>query len=151
MFSQATLPAAGILMIIGNRALWLARSFASSRYNHRAVIITLKASSFQNGSQICWCFGVGNWSIILFSRKIINVIILKHLVASGDLLLNNHRRWEIVRKINISLRGQMYRYTSKPERGLYLFYNPLINFFICNMLGGERKTKNKMWARVRMT
>ena len=34
------------LMIIENRALWLARSFASSRYNHRAVIITLKASSF---------------------------------------------------------------------------------------------------------
>ena len=51
------------LMIIENWALWLARSFASSRYNHRAVIITLKASSFQNGSQICWCFGVGNWSI----------------------------------------------------------------------------------------
>ena len=73
------------LMIIENRALWLARSFASSRYNHRAVIITLKASSFQNGSQICWCFGVGNWSIILFSRIIINVIIiLKQLVASGD-------------------------------------------------------------------
>ena len=52
------------LMIIQNWALWLAaRSFASSRYNHRAGIITLKASSFQNGSQICWCFGVGNWSI----------------------------------------------------------------------------------------
>ena len=55
-------------MIIENRALWLARSFAISRYNHRAVIITLKApwlkaSSFQNGSQICWCFGVGNRSI----------------------------------------------------------------------------------------
>ena len=63
------------LMTIENRALWLARSFASSRYNHRAVIITLKASSFQNGSQICWCFGVGNWSIILFSRIIINVIV----------------------------------------------------------------------------
>ena len=50
------------LMTIENRALWLARSFALSRYNPRAVIITLKASSFQNGSQICWCFGVGNWS-----------------------------------------------------------------------------------------
>ena len=72
------------LMIIENRALWLARSFASSRYNHRAVIITLKTSSFQNGSQICWCLGVGNWSIILFSRIIINAIILKQLVASGD-------------------------------------------------------------------
>ena len=72
------------LMIIENRALWLARSFASSRYNHCVVIITLKASSFQNGSQICWCFGVGNWSIILFSRIIVNVIIPKQLVASGD-------------------------------------------------------------------
>ena len=52
------------LMIIENRALWLASSFSSTRYNHRAVIITLKASSFQNGSQIWWCFGVGNWSIL---------------------------------------------------------------------------------------
>ena len=34
------------LMIVENRALWLARSVASSHYNHRAVIITLKASSF---------------------------------------------------------------------------------------------------------
>ena len=41
------------LMIIENRALLLARSFALSRYNHRAVIITLKAGSFQNGRQIC--------------------------------------------------------------------------------------------------
>ena len=32
-----------ILMIIENRALWLVRGFASSRYN-------------QNGSKICWCF-----------------------------------------------------------------------------------------------
>ena len=72
------------LMIIENRALWLARSFASSCYNHHAVIITLKASSFQNGSQICWCFRVGNWSIILFSQIIINVVILKQLVVSGD-------------------------------------------------------------------
>ena len=40
------------LMIIKNRALLLARSFALSRHNHRAVIIALKVSSFQNGSQI---------------------------------------------------------------------------------------------------
>ena len=73
-----------ILTIIENRALWLARGFASSRYNHGPVIITMKISSFQNGSKICWCFGVGNWSIILFSRIIINEIILKQLVASGD-------------------------------------------------------------------
>ena len=73
------------LMIIENRALWLARSFALSRYNHRVVIITLKASSFQNGSQICWCFGVGNRSIILFSRIIIKAIILKQLVTSDDM------------------------------------------------------------------
>ena len=52
------------LMIIENWALWLARSFASSRFNHRAVIITLTASSFQHGSQICWCFRVGNWLIL---------------------------------------------------------------------------------------
>ena len=71
-------------MIIKNRALWLAGSFASSRYNHRTVIITLKASSFENGSQICWFFGVGNWSIILFSPKIINVIILKQLVECSQ-------------------------------------------------------------------
>ena len=71
-------------MIIENRALRLARSFTLSHYNHRAVIIALKASSFQNGSQIFWCFGVKNWSIILFSQIIINVIILKQLVASGD-------------------------------------------------------------------
>ena len=51
------------LMIIENWALWLVRSFAPSSYNHRAVIITLEASSFQHGSQICWCFRVGNWSI----------------------------------------------------------------------------------------
>ena len=31
------------LMIIENGALWLARSFASSCFNHRAVIVTLKA------------------------------------------------------------------------------------------------------------
>ena len=65
-------------MIIEKRALWLARSFALSRYNQRKVIIALKASSFQNDSQIFWCFGVGNWSIILFFRIIINVIILKN-------------------------------------------------------------------------
>ena len=39
-------------MIIENWALWMARSLASSHYNHRVTIITLKASSFQNGSQL---------------------------------------------------------------------------------------------------
>ena len=34
-------------MIIENRPLWLANSFALSRYNHRAVIMALKASSFK--------------------------------------------------------------------------------------------------------
>ena len=80
------------LMIIENRALWLARSFALSRYDHRAVIITLKASSFQNGSKIFWFFGVGNLSMILFSGIIINVTILKQLVAWGDWLLNSYPR-----------------------------------------------------------
>ena len=75
------------LMIIENRALRLARSFALSRYNHRAVIITLKANSFQNGSQIFLCFGVGSWSTILFPRIIVNVIILKQLVAESDVII----------------------------------------------------------------
>ena len=44
-------------MTIENRALWLGRSLALSRYNHRAVIIALKASSFQNGSQIFYVSG----------------------------------------------------------------------------------------------
>ena len=38
-------------MIIENRVLWLARSFALSCYNHRVVIIALKASSFQNAAR----------------------------------------------------------------------------------------------------
>ena len=59
------------LMIIESRTLWLARSFALSRYNQRA------ASSFQNGSQIFWCFGVGNLSIILFSGIVFNVLFVK--------------------------------------------------------------------------
>ena len=54
------------------------------------MIITLKASSFQNGSQLFWCFGVRNWSIILFSRIIVNVIILKQLVASGDVKIGKY-------------------------------------------------------------
>ena len=95
------------LMIIENRAPWLARSFALSRYNHRAVIITLKASSFQNGSQIFWCFGVGNLSTILFSRIIINVIILiaDIHVAWDDLLLNSifNTRKEKEKRENSSL------------------------------------------------
>ena len=69
-------------MISENRALWLARNYALSCYNHCAVIMTSKASSFQNGSQIFLCFGVRNWSIILFSWIIINVIILKQLVLT---------------------------------------------------------------------
>ena len=74
-------------MIIENRALWLASSFALSHYNHRAVIITLKDNSFQNGSQIFLCFGVGNWSTILFPRIIVYVIILKQLVAESDVII----------------------------------------------------------------
>ena len=41
---------------------------------------------------------------------------------------------------NLSGKGIIIRYTSKPERG-YLFYNPLINFFISNMLGEEGMTQ----------
>ena len=76
-------------MIIENKALELARNLALSRYNRRAMIITLKAGGFQNGSQIFWCFGVGNWLIILFSQIIINVIILKQLVTSGDVNISD--------------------------------------------------------------
>ena len=56
-------------MIIENRALRLAKSFALYRYNHRAVIITLKARSFQNGSQFFFMFR---------SRKLINTFILSN-------------------------------------------------------------------------
>ena len=56
------------LMIIENRALWLARSFASSHYNHLLEIIALKASSFQKGSQFCWSE----------SRKLINNFIFSN-------------------------------------------------------------------------
>ena len=45
---------------------------------------------------------------------------------------------------NLSAKSIILRYTSKPERGLYLFYNPLINFFICNILEEKEKQKNKM-------
>ena len=61
--------------------------------------------------------------------------------------------WTMEKKMKFvfSAKGIIIRYTSKPERGLYLFYNPLINFFICNMLGEKEKQKNKTWAGVRMT
>ena len=73
------------LMIVENRALWLDRGFALSRYNHRTMIIALKASSFQNGSQIFWCFGVRNWSIIFIFSNNHQCNYTKQLVASGDL------------------------------------------------------------------
>ena len=68
-------------MSIETRALWLARS-----YNHRAVIITLKAiavlkmaARFVDVSE-----SEVDQKLILFSRIIINVIILKQLVTWGD-------------------------------------------------------------------
>ena len=42
------------LMIIENRALWLARSFASSRYDHLAVIITLKVAVFKRAASFAY-------------------------------------------------------------------------------------------------
>ena len=42
------------LMIIENRALWLARSFASSRYKHLAVIITLKVAVFKRAASFAY-------------------------------------------------------------------------------------------------
>ena len=47
---------------------------------------------------------------------------------------------------NPSAKGIIFRYTSKPETG-YLFYNPLINFFISNMLGEKEKQKQVVSAR----
>ena len=44
-------------MIIENRALWLARSFALSRYNHHAVIIALKASVFKMAARFFYVWG----------------------------------------------------------------------------------------------
>ena len=96
-------------MTIENRALSLARSFALSRYNHRAVIIALKASSFQNGSQIFWCFGVGNWSTILFSRIIINVIILKQLAPQATWILTN----STIRRYSRRLRRLIVKYDAQ--------------------------------------
>ena len=69
------------LMIVENRALWLATSFASSHYNHRAVIITLKASSFPPSK----------WQpdLLMFrSRKLINNAIFS----------NNHQMNVIILK-----------------------------------------------------
>ena len=91
----------------------MARSFALSRYNHRAVIITLKASSFQNGSQIFGCFGVGIFSIILFSRITINVIILKQLVASARISANSHRD-----EVEVTIR----RYSRRLRRLIVKYY-----------------------------
>ena len=52
---------------------------------------------------------------------------------------------------NLLAKGIILRYTSKPERGLFILQS-LINFFISNMLGEkELKNKNKRWARMRMT
>ena len=47
---------------------------------------------------------------------------------------------------NLSAKGIIFRYTSKPETG-YLFYNPLINFFISNMFGEKEKQKQVVSAR----
>ena len=99
-------------MIIENRALWLARSFASSRYNHR--FIPIFASS---------------------SYKLINVIILKQL-------LNNPRGWEIVRKINISLRGQCNDIPAS-QKGVYIYFIILWLVFSSITCWGRKKNKKQ--------
>ena len=75
-------------MIIENRALWLARSFTLSLYNHRAVIITLKPNSFKMAARFV---DVSESEIDQFKEnasekqkklQIINAILLKQLVAS---------------------------------------------------------------------
>ena len=55
-------------MIIENTAPWLARSFALSRYNHRAVIIALKASSFVDAKDL----------LTFRSQKLVNNFILSN-------------------------------------------------------------------------
>ena len=45
---------------------------------------------------------------------------------------------------NLSAKGTIIRYTSKPER-VSLFYNRLINFYISDMLG-EKEKKRKVNA-----
>ena len=78
-------------MRIENRVLWLARSFALSRYNHRAVIITLKAIAVLKMAARLVDISESevDQKLILFSR-IINVIILKQLVASGDVNIGKY-------------------------------------------------------------
>ena len=89
-------------------------------------------------------------------------LVNKPLLAAGISEDIYARGWEIVRKIN-NFRGQMWnfednllatgiilRYTSKSERGLFIFYNPMINFFIPNMLGRKEKQKKEVGA-VRLT
>ena len=82
-------------MTIENRGLWLARSFALSRYNHRAVIIALKASSFLSRAKL-----LANHSA-LFSI-VIDVIILmanSHLdFVSVTIRRYSRRLWWLIVK-----------------------------------------------------
>ena len=47
------------------RADWSRISFSLAIITARWFSIAMTASSFQNGGQICWCFGVANWLIFL--------------------------------------------------------------------------------------
>ena len=84
------------LMIVENRALWLARSFASSHYNHRAVIITLKASSFPPSK----------WqpNLLMFRRR---------KLITNSIFSNNHQR-NVIINTKIIRRGDYWPIFTSP-------------------------------------
>ena len=82
----------------------------------------------------------------------------KHLPAAG-ISADNTRGWDIVRKIKHLAEkrsfGQMWNFEPRAlssdipasQKRVYLFYDPMINFSISNMLGEEEKQKHVVSAR----
>ena len=82
----------------------------------------------------------------------------KHLPAAG-ISEDNTRGWDIVRKIKHLAEkrsfGQMRNFEPRAlssdipasQKRVYLFYDPMINFSISNMLGEEEKQKHVVSAR----
>ena len=82
----------------------------------------------------------------------------KHLPAAG-ISEDNTRGWDIVRKIKHLAEkrsfGQMWNFEPRAlssdipasQKRVYLFYDPMINFSISNMLGEEEKQKHVVSAR----
>ena len=96
-------------MVIEDRVLWLARSFGLSRYNHCA-------RSLQNDSQIFLCFGVRNWSILLFSRIIINVIITKTISHLRQLIVNYQAHNIHANTLIIDTNFHLWKYKKEAEK-----------------------------------